>query len=267
MKRYDIVYSVTAHESIECVYNLYENIMKFNSGLECAIIFHVNEFLNSQRYLVPISRGLFFNPIITEKSAFTKSIMLAHLDNYEYFRDIDFDLFCLLASNCMFICQVNYKLLEDTTPKLADNVFEDKKDPSINFDKIEKEWFWPIYEKCLSLVELFRMNKIGAQARGHEGAYFRKDVFGSIYDFCMNNIVGKFDLPDGAGWEEIIIPSLESYFTGSLGTRYCKHFRFDREISNDELIEFVNSSSPQNIVKRVERSMDSKVRRFINSNL
>ena len=265
--KYDIVYSITAHESIECVFNLYENIIKFNAGLNCLVMFHVNELLFSQTHLLPKKDNLLFNPNHTEKGCFTQSLFLAHLENYELVRDVVFDFFCLLASNCMFIRQINYPLIQSTTPALSPTYHELAKDTSINFDDIKKEWFWPIYFRCQDVIDLFSRHKMGVMARGHEGAYFRKEVMSWICSFCRDNIIGRITLIDGAGWEEIIFPTLEKYLTGRLGTRYCKHFPFDREITEAELIELAASDNDCNIVKRVERSMDSRVRKFICTSL
>jgi len=265
--RYDLIYSITAHESIECVYNLYENIIKFNTGLSCLVVFHVNPFLFSQTDQIPSRENLWFHPTPTEKKRFSGSLLLAHLQNFDLVREHDFDLFCTLASNCMFVRQVNYEQLLAITPLLSARPHEREQDASINFESIEQEWFWSIYLQCQAIVDLFEVNRIGVNARSHEGAYFRKDVMARICEFCERNIVGRIDLLDGVGWEEIIFPSLEKYLTGQLGTRYCRHFPFDREITQAELIEMAEGPEAPNIVKRVERSMESKVRRFICTSL
>lgn len=263
--RYDIVYSITAHESIECVYNLYENILQFNPGLNCLVIFHVNPLLFSQIDQIPARDNLWFHPAPTEKNRFSWSILLAHLANYDLVRDINFDFFCLLASNCMFVRSVDYERIRSTTPVISPAPHEFAKDVSINFENIEQEWFWSVFLQCQEMVDLFQANRIGVNARSHEGAYFRKDVFAQIYAFCEHHIWGAscVFLPDGIGWEELIIPSLEKYLTGQLGTRYCKHFPYDREITEAELLALAASQEHYNIVKRVERSMESSVRRFI----
>ncbi len=264
-RAYDIVYSVTAHESIECVYNLYENIVQHNSQAECLVVFHVNDLLAGQIQTVPAPENLLFNPRITEKARFTQTLMLAHIDNFRYVEclGIEFKFFALLASNCMFVRDTEQWLIERDTPVLDGLPHENEQDPGINFEHIEQEWFWQIYMECQDVVDVFRKNRIGVNARCHEGSYFRKDVFGRICEFCEQHIVGKIELKDGIDWQEIFFPSLEKYFTGRLGTRYCQHFSFEGEIPIRSLVRIAHGNGECNIVKRVERSMDSRVRQFI----
>jgi len=261
----NIVYSITAHESIECVYDLYRNIMRYNAGLECLVVFHLNPLLFSQIDQIPSHDNLWFHPAPTEKARFSWSILLAHLENYHFIKDIPFDFFCLLASNCMFVRQVDYPKLQSETPRLSHKLHEFASEPSINFEDIRQEWFWPVFQQCQEIIDLFQEYKIGINARSHEGAYFRKEVMKKIFDFCERHIIGRIALPDGLGWEEVVLPSLEKYLTGQIGTRYCHHFPFDREIPEEEILKMAAGEGECNIIKRVERSMESKTRRFINA--
>jgi len=261
--KYDIVYSVTAHESIECVYNLYENIVKYNAGLDVLVIFHLNEDLYSRLDAIPEADNLIFNPVRTDKRRFTQSLLWAHLGNFVIVRDLDFDIFALLASNCMFVRQVDYGLIGSGSPGMSPAPHELEQEGSVNFDDIKHEWFWSVYLQCPGIQKLFEAKRIGVNARCHEGAYIRKEVMQAIMDFCQTHIIRKIQLIDGLDWIEILFPSLEKYFTGRIGARYCKHFPFVREIRREEILEIAGGEGDYNIVKRVARDMKNEIRRFI----
>ena len=75
-RRYDIVYSITAHECPECVQQLYDNIIRYNAGLRVLVVFHINEALHAVVHSIPSHDNLFFIPTRTDKVRFIASIFL-----------------------------------------------------------------------------------------------------------------------------------------------------------------------------------------------
>mgnify|MGYP001607182952 CR=1 FL=1 len=119
MKHYDIIYSTCAHESIECLYNLYENIQKFHPGLYAAFIVHANPDLYAKKDEIPRAENLIWHPDPTVKERFTSKLFLGHLENFRYASTVcDFHFFSTLASNCMFVRPTDGEQIAKT-PMLA----------------------------------------------------------------------------------------------------------------------------------------------------
>ena len=263
-KKYDIVYSITAHESIECVYNLYENIIKSNPGIDCLVIFHLEDKLYEQRNTLPIHTNLIFNPIHTKKHRFTSTIFLAHIDNYLYVRNYDFDFFCFLDSNNLFIKPVDYKTIKKETPSL--NITQTGyKYPS--WDTWQQEEFF----KNQKLVKIFQDHNIEICVSTHCGMYLRKEVINHIVDFCKTNgIDKKIFTYDHFAAEEIVLPSLVKYSTGFLPKRYCwQQYRYTPK----DITDIINKSEwrglknlHHNIIK-AKRDMNDPLRKYCENNI
>ena len=212
--KYDIVYSIPAHESPECVYNMYENIVKFNEGISVLVIFHANPSLHLQCESLPKHENMLFHPIPTFKDRFTSKLFLAHMENYRFIHGVDFDFFCTLASNCMFLRPVDYKMLRDTPQLRPTQTGYKMPDPD--------RWMYKEFIKNEKLNEIFRQVEIEICVITHEGAYFRKEVMGAMSVFCNSwGINEKIFVHDTIPAEEIILPSLEKYLTGKVSKRYC----------------------------------------------
>ena len=138
----DILYSITAHEKPECVWNMYENIMKYHRGLRVEVIVHANPILYEElQSNMPPSSTMLLHAEPTFKERFTSSLFLAHLANFKYMQKVDFEFFCPLASNCMFVHEPLIDIIRNETPFL--NVLEtgykmDDPDKWMDFLKNEK---------------------------------------------------------------------------------------------------------------------------------
>lgn len=208
-EKYDICYSVTAHESVECVMNLYENIVKFHPGMNVLVVFNTSPELYKECDKLPARDNLWFHPVPKRKERFSSAIFLAHLANYSLVERQDFDLFCTLASNCLFVRP--YALVEPAALNPA---------PTGYTLGDEDRWQAQEFLKNPKVVEVFKKHDIEMVATIHEGAYFKKDVFGWIVDFCKDNGIDRdaFDY-DTLACEEALLPSLEKYATGMVGQR------------------------------------------------
>lgn len=213
--KYDLIYSCTAHEKHEVVYNLYENIMKFHKGLNVLVLFHCNPPLYKDCVdLLPQHDNLVFHPTPTFKERFTSSLFLAHLANFKYMQDIDFEFFCTLASNCMFVHPPLIDIIRNETPHLKVTQTGYKMpDPD--------RWSHTEFVKNAGLVEIFKQLDAEVCLMTHEGAYFRKQTMGAMVALCDNWGINKELFVNEIAAEEIVLPSLEKYLTGAIGKRYC----------------------------------------------
>ena len=177
MKKFDIVYSVIAHESIDCVYNLYKNIIKFHEGKSVLVIFNINHKLAFQLNTVRIHENLIFNKKLSDKTKFSSDIFLAHLENYDAVRTYQFDLFCTLASNCLFVKRPDFNSIYKETPYLnvTTSIF---KVPDTT------KSLWDEFIKNKHIVDIFESEGVEPVMINCEGAYFNKEVFNYIYYFC-----------------------------------------------------------------------------------
>lgn len=261
-KKYDIVYSITAHESIECVYNLYENIIKFNPDIDCLVIFHVEDKLYEQRVTLPIHKNLIFNPIHTKKQRFTSTILLAHIDNYLYVKNYDFDFFCFLDSNNLFIKPIDYNTIKAETPVL--NITKTGyKLPSWD------TWQYEEFFKNKNIVKIFKDNDIEICVSTHCGMYLRKEVMNYVVDFCKSKGIEKEAFTyDHFAAEEIILPSLVKYSTGLLPKRYCWQQYDYTEKDVMDIIEKGEWRETKNLhhnIVKAKRDINDPLRKFINN--
>lgn len=260
-KKTDIVYSVTAHESPECVYNLYENIVKFHPGLSVMVIFHTSPDLYELCKSLPKHPNLLYHPRPSVKARFTCSLFFAHLDNYRQVYHFDFDYFCTLASNCMFVRPVDIEAIRKTTP-----------DVNITPAKYElpdpEKWMWQEFVRNKRLVAIFKEEGIPVHVIIHEGAYFQKQVMKTMVHFC--NIEGItpeiFDF-DTLPAEEVLLPSIEKYITGKVSPRYglwIPGLKMEDVVSVHETGGCRSTIGNHYTIMKVARDMENPIRKYIN---
>lgn len=264
MSKYDVIYSITAHESPDCVWNLVDNIKKYHKDKNVLIVFHVNTVLEKLLPLYDNAReGVIFNPEVIDKYKYTSDIFLAHLSNYRLIKEEKFDLFCTLASNCMFVREPNWKLIEKETPGL----YPGRTSGKFAVPDTTKA-FWDDFVKNHHLVDLFSEHEVVPVLKNHEGTYYKKAVFNYIFWFY---ILGKVDKKsftnDVLAFEEVLFPSMEKYATGQVSRRFCS---LCPDITEAQILEVAEtggcSALPgdwHNIVK-VPRSMENPLRKLVN---
>lgn len=258
--KYEIVYSITAHEHIDSVNGLYENIIKFNKGLNCLVVFHCEEELYNLRNTIPTRENLIFNPIRTKKARFSSSIFFAHFDNYNLLKDYDFDFFCTLSSNNLFVRHINFEQIKTETPYLNIN--------KTGYSLGDKDmWMWDEFIKNHQLHGLFFECDIEIKVAPHPGAYYRKEVLGFIIDFCKKKGINKeMFVHDVFGAEEIMFPSLEKYATGIVSKRYAACLY---GITEKDVMDVINTGSVRTWLRkdytmvRINRNPEDKLRKLI----
>lgn len=263
MSYYNVVYSVTAHESIESVYNLYENIMKFHEGYNVLVVFHLNIELHHKKEALPEHDNLWYHPLPVNKVKYASDIFLAHLANYNLIRDNEFDLFCTLASNCMFVRKPDLAAIKDSTPTL--NMV---RKTGYNVPDSQK-WLWDTFLQDEKIAKVFKDHDIELVAHSHEGAYFRKMVINFIFYFCVVNHIKKDNFTKDEAWsEETILPSLEKYATDVVSKRYCGLIP---EITTRDILSIAKTGSCWSLIGdhftivKVPRDMNNELRILVNN--
>lgn len=264
MSKYDVIYSVTAHESPECVWNLVENIKRYHNGKNVLVVFHINNYLkNTLPYYDSPRHIVLFNPEVVDKEKYTSDIFLAHLSNYRMIKNLQFDFFCTLASNCLFVREPNWRLIEKETPGLF---------PGRSSEKFEipdtTKAFWDEFVKNQHLVDLFTEHEVQPILKNHEGTYYKKSVFNYIFWFyILGRVDKKAFTNDVLAFEEVLFPSLEKYATGVVSRRFCG---LCPDITKDQLMELIDTGGCPplpgdwyNIVK-VPRDINNELRKIIN---
>lgn len=111
-------YSVIAHESIECVFDLIINILK-NDEYGGIVISLSNNLHNKITNIKFPEYILFSKPF--DKSKVGVYISLACVKNYEKIKNKNFEYFVLLASNNLFVKKIRYDIIDKIVPKINKN--------------------------------------------------------------------------------------------------------------------------------------------------
>ena len=186
------------------------------------------------------------------------TLIKAHFDNYEYVNThgIQFKYMMLLASNCMF-CKQMIKV-ENIEHMSTDRLH------ITNNKKINNGWHWPAFYKNKKIVSILENDKIELAGSHHEGCMLSYDLAKKINNYLrVNNI---FNLVERElCFEEILLASLEKYFQGDVGYRYCRIFWGNPDIMANlsDIINIRKSNENLCIVKRVPRIIDSGIRHFL----
>ncbi len=255
--KYDIVYSILAHENTDFLLKLINNIKKYNKNYKILILFHLNDEL--YKTFKPIDENVLINDIHYDKQLYHHSLTQAHFDNYNYLikNNINFKYILLLASNCMFIKQINIT----NTFNETDTVF--KCDEDIN--KIITHSCRDSIEGNKYIMNCFKRDNVCIYKHDWEGSIYTNKIFGKIVKYIednniFNNINHEFQ------FEEILLPTLMKYFNLNKYITYGKVFwdnngYYVNEIDIDNLINDKNGNIC--IVKRVPRDINSTIFKYI----
>jgi hypothetical protein len=254
--KYDIVYSLLAHESLESLYNLIENIFSNNLNYNIAIIIHFNNYM-IDNFNTTIE-NVFINDIYYDKKLYNHTILKAHSDNFNYFekKKIKFQYFIPLSSNCMFIKQMNIP----SDYKYSNIQY--KEDFKIN---TSSAWHWKKILKNKNIIEIFKKNKIPIRIGFHEGRIIFYNLFKKINDFIIENKIFS-NIEEECVFEEFIIPSLEAYFNNNINSN-CILKLYKNRLNEKNCITYNKLKNLHKnifLVKRVPRDLKNNIRIIVN---
>jgi hypothetical protein len=154
----DILYSITAHENPKFISRLIENINTYNKKYNIFIVINGSTSVNKNNVNCDFDNYI-FNHKFRRRRKYTYDILGAHVDNYILANEnnIKFKHMMLLASNCLFVKQLDLKKV-NYLPK----------------EEEDKGRFIPFYRdteiKCPQLVDIYK--ELGVPESGNNKSIF-----------------------------------------------------------------------------------------------
>jgi hypothetical protein len=205
---YDIIYSIIAHESPECVLDLIKNIFAFHPFMNVGIVIHTNIVLYEEVKRIH-KKHVWIHPEPFDKQWCSYGIFLGHVCNFNYVNSIGIiaKYFITLASNCLFHKSVCLEFIEEKINEDSMTYEPPKYMPPI------PEWCQTYQLRCNSrFFTCFAQHNIPFINSYHEGTIFEWTIFQKIVNFqdwwALKDII-TIDF----AFEEVLFPSLYTYFT------------------------------------------------------
>jgi hypothetical protein len=247
----DIVYSLTVHESPECVLDLIKNIIFFNKDLKICIVIHTNNVMYEELKDLKLT-NIFINPSHFDKKLANVTIFKAHIENFLFSKQLDiyFKYFIPIASNCYFHKELKLEYIETLLKKF---------EPAIKGTDYNNGWdWWPSIFKNKKIIEILNQEKcVDLFISEHEGQVHTYDSISYISDTIIKyNIFENVEMPDTV-FEEFMFSTLYARFTGKKVVNICKMF-WDLPLFRPNVQHIEDSDKP--MVKRVLRNFYDDVR-------
>ena len=262
---YDIIYSITFHESPMCILDTLLNILIHNIQNSILIICSLNNDVFGEICKVKLPPNINVHPVIRPANApmlWNTNLFDAHMKNYSHVveRGIKFTYFCTLASNEMFIRSVN---LDEIKKKLMlkKKNGNNKKSPSVILDKLQTWVHYKPFMKNIDMCKFFLKNGFEPFAMYHEGLILPQWVMPEILDLYLKDNFNKrvSGLQDFL-LEEVFIPTYlhnnYEYNDYTLTFRNCDSPVISGFEIHKAMIDFFS-------VKRVPRDFNNPTRKMI----
>ena len=258
----DIVYSITFHESPICMLDNILNIITFNHSNKIIIICSVNESMYNQIKTLKFPSNIIIHPKIRLNSSsmlWNTNLFDAHMTNLEYIKNknLEFNYFCTLASNEMFIKNVDINIIKNNiilTPKQFT-----KTEPVKILNKLNSWVHYKAFMNNFNLCSFFLTNGFEPSAQQHEGTIIPKNIMYNILElYHKDDFNCKVINTQDVLLEEVFISTYlqNNYeYNGYVLT----HRNFDNYSISKEDIEKTDLYS----VKRVPRELNNEIRCYI----
>lgn len=258
--KYDIVYSITYHEQPICILDHFMNILTFNHLYKIFIVCSINENVYNELKNIKLPPIIVIHPYIRSPHArmlWNTNLFAAHMNNFELVKHIKFNHFCTLASNEMFIKNINL-------PDIENKIVLTKKEfvPASPEKIIDKLQSWVHYKPFLNnfgMCSFFIKNELEPFSLQHEGLMLPKHIMYEVSTlYKKDNFNNKTINMQDFLLEEVFIP-----------TYIHNHYNFNNYVLTQRdfdsyhiSMEEINKTDLYS-VKRVPRSIDHPVRRYI----
>ena len=244
---YNIVYSITFHQEVDLVNHFLKNIEKYNIKNNYLVIIHLSEKLYKIRDKI-YTKNVIINPIHYDKKLNTHLLTKPFIENFEYLisQKIRFCNFMTLTSSNRFVRQAPYFKCKEE--KLCENKIIQ------NIDNNTSVWFhWPAFIKNKKIIKIFQDNQICLKPGQVEGRLYSYELMLKICEFIKKNNIMNI-IENEMPFEEIIFPSLATYYTNKPQTIYCHTFYNKKETKSvptvSEVIEILKEKPHIFIIKR-----------------
>lgn len=254
MGNYKICFSVTCHESAECLRDTFERINVFAPN-SCVVV-HCNSASGGDffQHVMSISneyKNVFVNPMQVELNWGDGRLLNAIFLNFEYaLQNLNFDYFWLESSNSLIM-----------RSGIEEHVYGYYFGGNIDPLPKDSDWDWaPMVfndQVLLNFIDKLKIKDI--HVGHHEGTFATKNIFNFIYQALKNDLpFGVGDYPREETFMQTALSQLLIYKHTSAGCRlWCAPEDFYKVINGDD-----SWMKEQNIfsLKRVPREYDCQLR-------
>lgn len=264
---YDIVYSITFHESPLCVLDQLLNILTFNHMNNIFIICSINETVFAELVKIKLPSNILIHPYIRPHNmpmSWNTNLFITQMNNVEHVNNIGikYNYFCMLASNELFVTNVDINNIKDNI------IIKPKERKIIEPTKILSKFNeWVHYKHFMNnfhLCSFFIKNGFMPHSLQHEGLILPTNIMKEILDFYKKDYFYKkiAGVPHVI-LEEVFIPTyLNNMYEYN---NYILTYRdFDSYSVSKEIVDKIrNNELNYYSVKRVPRVFDDKIRIYI----
>lgn len=249
---YDIIYSITFHQSLDFVNHFLKNIEKYDVKNNYLIVIHLSDNLYKKKDQI-YKKNVLINPIHYNKKLYTHLLLKPFIENFEYLitQNIKFNNFMTLTSSNRFVREAP-KFELDESP-----LCENKIDQGIDEIKTKDWHWWPSFLKNKKMVKVFQDNKIKLIHGQVSGRLYSETLIKKITEFIrVNKIIDMVE--SETVFEEIILPSLANYYMDKEQKVYCRIFRNrpgDIPMVND-VIQVLKEKPDIYIIKRFPENLN-----------
>jgi len=258
--RFDIVYSITFHEQVICMLDQLMNILTFNHLNKVVIICSINETIHKELQGIRLPPNIIIHPFIRSPHArmlWNTNLFAAHMNNFELVKNIKFDYFCTLASNEMFIKNIDINIIKK-------NIVLEKKEfvPSEPIKILDKLNSWVHYKPFMAnyyMCSFFVKNNLEPFSLQHEGLVLPKKILYEVLSlYKKDNFNNKTINTQDLLLEEVFIPT---YLHNNYNFNDFVLTQRDFDSYSISLKEIEESKLYS--VKRVPRDINNNIRCYI----
>lgn len=247
-----VIYSILCHEHPDSVVDMIRNIFYYHPDISCTIVLNSSVAMHTalKTFVAEIPSVWIAEP--SNKRMWTYDIYNGHITNFVFCRTnaIKAAYFIPLASNCMFHRPFTWSELSATL---------DAAPPPPTTTNLA-DWHWPDYFKNFKMVKGLSQKKITSYySCQHEGSLVPYDTMAQIVDCTLETTPSSL-IQRETTFEEILLPTLYSHFTGKKLMTMCKVF-WDKPRYAPAISDIEAEALP--CVKRVDRNYRNPVRTWL----
>ena len=262
-----IVLSLTAHESIECLYDLIDNIKR------CFIHHDILILLSMTEPLYKLYRPREFVHVVTRRSTFniwgTIHLFHQHMRNLRYLKHhhISYDHFWFVASNEMFIKVIPPNFIQTYGIQLqSPEPVEDYETYYTNLMTTKSDWFWKeLCKQDTHFMKYVYTNQCKIYNSAHEGLVLPFALSMEILEEYTQQQLYEKSVFHGYVMEEIFIPTyLLNKYKGTIPV-FCYRFHHLKNPTYSQIVEQLTESHVS--IKPIRRQWKDSLRTFIRNKL
>jgi len=270
---YKIIFSLTAHEKINCLYDLINNIKKafvyYNITILLSITKNLNNNFDNNKYD--------FVKIVSVRNNDYKiwgniNLFNQHVLNMKYIftNNIDYDFFWFVASNKMFIKIVPENFMDEYSLKIISNknkiIDENYEKYYNNLITTKQDWHWiDMLKKDKNMLKYIYENKFIITGLQHEGLVFTPQLVLELYNEYNNNKLFK-----DATFKDYVMEEtfMSTYIYNKYNVKnynvFCFRYNYKLKDDNFSFNNVMNNISIHHLsIKPVNRDYNDPIRNII----